>query len=146
MSKEIYQAGRLVLSANDSTRTVTTYNQAGAVLATRPYTADENAAADTEAAERLRETTRLSLDDKVRQAVAQGGTLDAALGSADVAWAPGNPLTLRGWKAMSLAQMRALTLAQTQELLAKLAPALVDIAKALMQDGKLTVQLHDDAG
>jgi hypothetical protein len=35
---------------DDDTRTVTTYNEAGAVLSTRPYTAAENAEADADAA------------------------------------------------------------------------------------------------
>ena len=33
---------------DDTTRTVTAYDESGAVTATRPYTADENAAADAE--------------------------------------------------------------------------------------------------
>ena len=36
---------------DDSTRTVTTYDEAGVVTSTRPYTADENAAADAAVAD-----------------------------------------------------------------------------------------------
>ena len=36
---------------NDATRTVTTYNKTGAITSTRPYTADENAAADNAVAD-----------------------------------------------------------------------------------------------
>ena len=89
--------------------------------------------------------TRVSLDVKVRAAVQAGGTLDVDLGSADTAWTPGTALTLRGWKAISQAQMKALTLAQTQELLSKLAPLLVDVAVTGKRTGKLAVQLYDDA-
>lgn len=35
---------------DDTTRTVTTHDEAGGVVATRPYTAEENAAADAQAA------------------------------------------------------------------------------------------------
>lgn len=101
----------------------------------------EDLARDAEMA--ATETTRLSLDTKVRTAVARDGTLDQALGTADTPWTPGAALTLRGWKAMTLAQIKALNLGQTQELLSKLAPLMVDLAVTLKRDGKLTVQLYD---
>ena len=41
-----------VIDHNDTTRTVTTYDETGAVASTRPYTAEENAAAVAEAAAR----------------------------------------------------------------------------------------------
>ena len=108
------------------------------VWTVRPWTTAELAA-------RAAESTRVSLDDRVRAAVASGGTLDVDLGSAGTPWTPGTALTLRGMKAMSQAQMKALTLAQTQELLGKLAPLLVDVAVATKRAGKLGVQLYDDA-
>ena len=49
MSRDTYHGGRLVERADDTTRIVTTYDAAGAVISTRPYTAAENAAADAAA-------------------------------------------------------------------------------------------------
>ena len=43
-----------VIDHNDTTRTVTTYDEAGAVTSTRPYTAEENAAADAAIADAAR--------------------------------------------------------------------------------------------
>ena len=103
----------------------------------------EQRQAETDAA--AQSATKLSLDSKVRAAVQQGGTLDADLGSADTAWTPGSALTLRNLKAMSQSQIKALTLAQTQELIGKLAPLLVDLAVTGRQVGKLTVQVYDSA-
>ena len=108
------------------------------VWVVRPWTVEELAA-------KAEEATRISLDQRVRDAVAKGGTLDTALGSADTAWVPGTALTLRNYKAMTTAQMKALNLAQTQELLAKLAPLLVDIAVATKRSGKLSVSLYDES-
>jgi hypothetical protein len=48
---ELYADGVLRERRDDTTRTVTTYSPAGAVLTTRPYTTAENAAADAQAAE-----------------------------------------------------------------------------------------------
>ena len=39
-------AGRVTSAHDDTTRTVTTYDETGAVTSTRPYTAEENTAAD----------------------------------------------------------------------------------------------------
>ena len=44
--------GYLQERADDSARTVTTYDAAGAVTSTRPYTPEENAAADAAVANR----------------------------------------------------------------------------------------------
>ena len=46
MSHELTIGGIVRQRADDTTRTVTTYDETGAVTSTRPYTADENAAAD----------------------------------------------------------------------------------------------------
>ena len=42
-----YPTGQLVEFHDDISRTVTTYDETGAITSTRPYTADENAAADS---------------------------------------------------------------------------------------------------
>ena len=49
MSEREYRHGELVRYADDTTRTVTTYDESGAITSTRPYTTEENAAADAEA-------------------------------------------------------------------------------------------------
>lgn len=54
MSRDTYHGGRLVERADDNTRTVTTYDETGAVTGTRPYTAEENAAADAAVADAAR--------------------------------------------------------------------------------------------
>ena len=48
------EKGTLRLTLDDTTRTVTTYDAAGAVTSTRPYTTDENAAADASIADAAR--------------------------------------------------------------------------------------------
>jgi hypothetical protein len=123
---------------------VATTDEVTGIDVTRPYTTAETATADARAITDASETTRVGLDTKVRAAVAKDGTLDTDLGTA-VAWTPGTPLTLRGWKAMSAAQMKALTLVQTQELLTKLAPLIVDMAVSTKRVGKMTLGIYDDA-
>lgn len=50
-------------SRDDTTRTVTTYDESGAVTSTRPYTADENAAAEAALAEEAaREERRIKAE------------------------------------------------------------------------------------
>lgn len=83
MSKEIYQGGRLVLSANDSTRTVTTYSPAGAVLNTRPYTVEEDAAADAAAVAETARTNRDTINGRAKSALAANDTF-LAIASADL--------------------------------------------------------------
>ena len=51
---EIFLSGRLQQRRDDATRTVTTYDATGAVTNTRPYTAEENAAADAAMADAAR--------------------------------------------------------------------------------------------
>ena len=46
MSWQLYQGSVLREHGDDATRTVTTYDESGAVTSTRPYTAEENAAVD----------------------------------------------------------------------------------------------------
>ncbi|QLQ16159.1 MAG: hypothetical protein HZY73_11405 [Micropruina sp.] len=153
-----------------ATRTVSYYSAQGTLLATcpadardfatrdlipagtpcpRPFSAAEVAASDAAAAQAALGTTRVSLDSKVRTAVAAGGTLDVDLGTTDTKWTPGTPLTLRGLKALTKADLQTATYgslpAPLAELLAKLAPLLVDMAVAERRVGKLTVQVYDDA-
>lgn len=125
----------------------TTWDAAWAIIAgtaiqswvERPKTAEDLAATATEA-------NRVTLDAKVRAAVQTGGTLASDIGATGaVAWTPGTPLTLRGYQAMTLAQTRALTLPQTQELLSKLAPILVDVATTTRRAAKFAVQIFDDS-
>ena len=54
MSWQIWINGAVAESGNDTTRTVTTYDETGAVTSTRPYTAEENASADTAIADAAR--------------------------------------------------------------------------------------------
>ena len=134
---------------DDSTQQVTYYTATGSVDTSitpnpRPYTAAEVTAMQAAQAAASTGVTRTSLDNKVRSAVAKDGTLDVDLGTADVAWTPGAALTLRSYRAMTQTQIRALTLVQTQELLGKLAPILVDIATTAKRSGKLAVQVYDD--
>ena len=62
---QMFIGASVVLFADDSTRTVTTYDESGAVTSSRPYTAEENASADALAAveaDRLaREATRTTI-------------------------------------------------------------------------------------
>lgn len=46
--------GRVISDHDDATRTVTTYDETGAVTSTRPYTEAENAAADAAVADAAR--------------------------------------------------------------------------------------------
>ena len=48
MARDVYSGGLLTVRWNDDTRTVTTYDETGAVASTRPYTEAENANADAE--------------------------------------------------------------------------------------------------
>ena len=54
MMSRTYQDGVIRTWHDDYTRTVTTYDEQGTVTGTRPYTADENAAADEQAANAAR--------------------------------------------------------------------------------------------
>ena len=49
-----------VIDHNDTTRTVTTYDETGAVASTRPHTAEENAAADAAVAEAAARAQRVA--------------------------------------------------------------------------------------
>ena len=63
MSWQVKRGGFLIEQGDDTTRTVTTYDESGAVTETRPYTADENAAADgVQAEESAREERRIKAE------------------------------------------------------------------------------------
>ena len=92
------------------------------------------------------ETTRRTLDQKVRDAVVKGGTLDTTLGTtADVAPA----LTNAAIKVASLRSLGKLSNADTAAnagpILQRLIALMIDGAQIDKRTGKLTVQLFDDA-
>ena len=58
MSRDVYAGGLLTVRWDDTARTVTTYDETGAVTGTRPYTADERAAADASAAAAAEQAAR----------------------------------------------------------------------------------------
>lgn len=81
MSIETYLRGTVMVRADDDTRTVTTYDETGAVLSVTPYTAEQNAAADQAAAQAAREA----------QQAADRAALDALAAIASAAHADGEP-------------------------------------------------------
>ena len=84
MIHETFTNGILRERRDDTTRTVTTYDTAGQVAETRPYTAQENADADERAAV------------ETRAAVAVALTTDAGADEAKIAQAIANLLVLLG--------------------------------------------------
>ena len=60
MRHETYIDGILRERRDDTARTVTTYDETGAVASTRPYTAEENAAADAAVAEAAARAQRVA--------------------------------------------------------------------------------------
>ena len=76
--------GVLIKSADDTARTVTTYNEAGEITAARPYTTAENTAADRAAAQAALAVTAAQL------------TTDAAADAAKIEQAIADLLTLLG--------------------------------------------------
>ena len=77
----------MIHSHDDATRTVTTYDETGAVTGTRPYTEDENAAADAEVAEAA---TLTDLADRVAR-------IEAKLWPADPDPDPDAPIDAPTW-------------------------------------------------
>ena len=63
MAWETYTGGKITEQGNDTTRTVTTYNTNGTTKATRPYAADENAAADQAAADQAAAAAALAANE-----------------------------------------------------------------------------------
>lgn len=74
MSREVWQNGILREWWNDATRTVTVYDSAGVQTSTRPYTASENALADTSAAAETARINETALRDKARNALTNNAT------------------------------------------------------------------------
>jgi DNA-binding helix-hairpin-helix protein with protein kinase domain len=68
MSHESWRDGKLVLRADDSTRTVTEWDAEGKETS-RPYTAEENAAADARAVQATEEANEVDLRSRVRTAL-----------------------------------------------------------------------------
>ena len=93
----IIMDGRLIEFHNDTTRTVTTYDSAAAATSTRPYTADENTAADAAAQQQAQQQVQAQLATnttadltKLQQAITNLATLlgdNTTMGS------------IRSWKA-----------------------------------------------
>lgn len=75
------------LLADDTTRTVTTYDESGAVVSTRPYDAAENAAADAAAADAAaraeRETTRVAVKAIITDLQAEKARAQAVIDTAN---------------------------------------------------------------
>jgi len=63
-----------VFFADDATSTVTRWNDAGVVIETRPYTADETAHAAAEAAETALRTNKRTIEDRAAQALSANAT------------------------------------------------------------------------
>lgn len=83
MTNDTYQNGILIERRDDDTRTVTTYDEQGQVIESRPYTEDENAAADQQISDAAR------LDDLA----AKVALLWAAVFPPDPEPEPGEPVT-----------------------------------------------------
>lgn len=65
MSRESWRDGRLVARWDDDARTVTAWDESGAVVETRPYTAEENVAADQAATDAAQSAALLDLESRV---------------------------------------------------------------------------------
>lgn len=120
-----------------------TYTRDGATVVQtwtpRPWTANELAAQATD-------STRRTLDQKVRDAVVKGGTLDVSLGTpADVAPA----LTNAAIKVASLRSLNKLSNADTAAnagpIIQRLIALMIDGAQIDKRTGKLAVQLFDES-
>ena len=61
--------GRVTSDHDDTTRTVTTYDETGAVTSTRPYTAEENAAADAAIQAAVLDANRKALLDGLKAVI-----------------------------------------------------------------------------
>ena len=66
------------IAHDDASRTVTTYDETGNVTSTRPYTADENAAADQAAAEATLSANEAALRNGLQAAIDAALTRQAA--------------------------------------------------------------------
>lgn len=85
--KDVFRSGALVEHHSDTTRTVTTYDETGAVTSTRPYTEAENATADAAMADAAR------LDDLA----ARVARIEAHLWPADPDSEPDAPIDAPTW-------------------------------------------------
>lgn len=87
MSWQRFDNGRLTEQGDDTTRTVTTYDPQGNVTSTRPYSDDENAAADA----------ALALAARVDDHDARLARIEAHLWPADPDPEPGEPVDAPTW-------------------------------------------------
>ena len=62
---DMYEDGRLVARWDGDARTVTAWDESGAVVESRPYTAEENAAADQAAVDAAQSAALLDLESRV---------------------------------------------------------------------------------
>ena len=85
MSWAIHSSGVIRERGGDTTRTVTTYDATGAVTSTRPYTAEEDAAADAAIA------AQAATAQYEAQQAADRAALDALAATASAAHAEGEP-------------------------------------------------------
>lgn len=65
MMIETYSDGRLIERHDETTRIVTTYDAQGNITSERPYTVEENAAADQAALEATLNTNKKTVEDKL---------------------------------------------------------------------------------
>ena len=125
MSSETYRDGRLIERADDTTRTVTTWDTAG-VQTTRPYTAAENAAADAAIAAQAVQTVRTG--DKT----AARTLLDAI--TADIGPKPGSTdvwPTVQTWRTLAAVKRADLgTTTALAQVVVWAVPAILRIARA----------------
>lgn len=85
MSNDLWQGGTLRERADDTTRTVTAYDEAGTVLTSRPYTMEENAAADAWA------VAQAESEQQQARYVTHEAILDATAALMEQAHADGQP-------------------------------------------------------
>ena len=80
MARDVYSGGLLTVRWDDTARTVTTYDETGAVTGTRPYTEAENANADAE--------VQAQADDEAARAGVETNSPDSATTMAIIAAIP----------------------------------------------------------
>lgn len=88
MSRQVYEKGTLIRTYDDSTRTVTDLTTTPPT--TRPYTAEENATADAETAQRAAEANESTLRANARASITEIktalATLDALISKSNSQW------------------------------------------------------------
>ena len=156
MTYETFTNGILRERRDDTTRTVTTYDENGAVTSTRPYTTAENAAADAAAAQAAlaasaaQLTTDATADEaKIVQAIADLLTLlgdDTTAGSIRAIMGPSNATagttSLRALRQQSnTAVVSAASIKAFIGLTIDLAQRVIDDARATRKIARQTLRL-----